>query len=80
MIYSEDAPALENLLHKTLEKQSVNRINARKEFFNVSLEEIEEIVHKHDIDAEFIRIPPADEFRKTQAIIAEEARANSGPN
>ena len=80
MIYSEDAPALENLLHKTLEKQSVNRINVRKEFFNVSLDEIEGIVRKHDIDAEFIRIPSAEEFRKTRAIIAEEAGANSSPN
>ena len=42
MIYSEDAPALENLLHKTTRKakrQSNQR--ARKEFFNVSLDEIE---------------------------------------
>ena len=37
MIYSEDAPALENHLHGLLEKRSVNRINSRKEFFNVSL-------------------------------------------
>ena len=72
MIYSEDAPTLENALHQMFEKRSVNRINARKEFFNVSLEEIEEIVRKQDVNAEFIRIPPAEEFRKTQAIIAQE--------
>ena len=80
MIYSEDAPTLENGLHKVLEKQSVNRINARKEFFNVSLEEIEEIVHQQNANAEFIRIPPAEEFRKTQAIITEEVQVNSNPN
>ena len=74
MIYSEDAPTLENALHQMLEKRSVNRINARKEFFNVSLEEIEEIARQQDVNAEFIRIPFAEEFRKTQAIIAQEAQ------
>ena len=78
MIYSEDAPALENHLHGLLEKRSVNRINSRKEFFNVSLEEIEEIVRKYNMDAQFIRVPPAEEFRKTQAIIARETRASAG--
>lgn len=78
MIYSEDAPALENHLHRLLEKQSVNRINSRKEFFNVSLEEVEKIVRKYNVDAQFIRIPPAEEFRKTQAIVAQEVQGNSG--
>lgn len=78
MIYSEDAPSLENHLHRLLESRSVNRINSRKEFFNVSLEEIEEIVHKYNMEAQFIRVPPAEEFRKTQAILAQETRANAG--
>ena len=72
MIYSEDAPTLENEIHRILEKRSVNRVNTRKEFFNVSLEEIENIVQKHDVNAEFIHVPTAEEFRKTQRIIAEE--------
>ena len=75
MIYSEDAPALENLLHSKLEHRSVNRVNARKEFFNVTLEEIEAIILHFDANAAFIRIPPAEEFRKTQAILAEEHQA-----
>ena len=78
MIYSENAPALENHLHRLLEKQSVNRINSRKEFFNVSLEEIEKIVREYNVDAQFIRISPAEEFRKTQTIIAQEMHGNSG--
>lgn len=40
MIFSENAPELETLLHKHFEKQSVNRVNLRKEFFHVSLDEI----------------------------------------
>ena len=72
MIYSDDAPALETLLHNKLERQSVNRINKRKEFFNVTLEEIEKICTDIDAKADFIRVPEAEEFRKTQAILAEE--------
>ena len=77
MIYSEDAPSLENHLHRLLEERSVNRINSRKEFFNVSLEEIEEIVHEYSVNAQFIRVPPAEEFRKTQVIIEQEMNGNS---
>lgn len=77
MIYSEDAPALENHLHRLLEKRSVNRINSRKEFFNVSLEEIEKIVRKYNVDAQFIWIPLAEEFRKTQTIITQETQTSA---
>jgi len=69
MIYSENAPELENEIHRVLIKRSVNRINTRKEFFNVRLDEIEDIVRKQDVNAEFIRIPDAKEFRETQKII-----------
>ena len=75
MIYSEDAPTLENEIHRILEKRSVNRINTRKEFFNVSLKEIENIVKNHNANAEFIRVPIAEEFRKTQLIMAEEMQS-----
>ncbi len=78
MIYSEDAPALENHIHRLLEKRSVNRINNRKEFFDVTLEEIEKIVHEYNVDTQFVRIPLAEEYRKTQAIIAQELNGNSG--
>ncbi|MBT0891668.1 DUF4041 domain-containing protein [Streptococcus lutetiensis] len=45
LIFSEDAPALENTLHKYFKKQEVNKVNQRKEFFKVNLEEIKELVH-----------------------------------
>lgn len=78
MIYSEDAPTLENELHRLLETQSVNRINTRKEFFNVTIEEVETIVKNHNADANFIRIPRAEQFRQTQAIIAREEQKDTG--
>ena len=41
-IFSDDAPTLETALHHALENKKVNMINGRKEFFNVTLEEIED--------------------------------------
>ena len=40
MIYSEDAPGLENTLHKHFDDRRVNLVNKRKEFFKVSLDDI----------------------------------------
>ena len=40
LIFSDDAPALENALHKAFESRRLNLINRRREFFHVSLNEI----------------------------------------
>ena len=42
--------------------------------YNVTLDEIENIVRKQDVNAEFIRIPDAKEFRETQRIVEMEAQ------
>lgn len=73
MIFSDDAPALESILHKHFEKNSVNRINLRKEFFNVSLDEIESVVKENfNNTVEFIRVPAATEYRQTQELLRTE--------
>ena len=75
MIFSENAPELENLLHKHFEKQSVNRINLRKEFFHVSLDEIEKVVHDNFNDiASFTKVPAAKEYRQTLSLIESELK------
>lgn len=70
MIYADDAPALENTLHKTFDEKRVNRINYRKEFFNVRLEEIEEAI-KSTTDAEFhlTKLAEAREYRETLSLL-----------
>lgn len=73
MIFSDNAPELENTLHQHFEKQSVNRVNLRKEFFHVSLDEIETFVKNNfNNTVEFIRIPAASEYRQTLAILENE--------
>lgn len=66
LIFSYDAPALETKLHKAFEDKKVNVVNQRKEFFNVTLDEIKKVVtEKVDKSVEFVDYPEADEFRST---------------
>lgn len=76
MIFSDDAPALENVLHKHFEKKSVNRVNLKKEFFNVSLDEIESVVKDNfNNTVTFNKIPVAQEYHQTLNIINSEKSA-----
>ncbi|MEB4861018.1 DUF4041 domain-containing protein [Priestia megaterium] len=73
MIFSRDAPLLERSLHNAFQDKRVNKINNRKEFFHVTLEEIKEIVYKNHNDAvEFVKIAEAREYRETQMIEKDE--------
>lgn len=76
MIFSDDAPALETALHQAFEKQSVNRVNLRKEFFRVSLDDIERVVKENFNKAvKFTRIPVAKEYNETLEILKQEQSA-----
>ena len=67
MIFSDDAPALEAALHKAFEDRKLNMVNTRREFFNVTLDEIKEVVRKNfDKTVEFIDIPDAEQYRVSQ--------------
>lgn len=74
MIFSDDAPNLETTLHQTFEKKSVNRVNLRKEFFKVSLDEIENVVKtKFNNTTTFTKVPVAKEYYETLSILKQEA-------
>lgn len=66
MIFSYQAYQLENELHKYFDKQRINKVNNRKEFFNIKLEDIKKVLDLHkeltfDFNPEF----EAEEFRET---------------
>lgn len=64
MIFSEDAPALEAALHRAFESKKINKVNNRREFFNVTLDEIKEVVKaNYSKTTEFIEIPQAEQYR-----------------
>lgn len=70
MIFSDDAPSLETALHHAFENKKVNMINGRREFFNVTLEEIEQVVKEnYDKTVEFVKIPQAEQYRESKKII-----------
>ena len=66
MIFSDDAPSLENALHKAFENRKINMVNGRKEFFKVSLNEIKAVVkNNYDKSVEFVEIPTAEQYRES---------------
>jgi hypothetical protein len=65
IIYSEDAPALENKLHKLFHQRRVNLVNERKEFFRVTIDEIARAVRENHGEIEFTLAAEAAEYRKT---------------
>ncbi len=77
IIYSDDAPALESELHKAFDGQRVNRVNERKEFFRVPIEQIATTVREQRGEIEITLTAEAAEYRMTQAILAEEAAGNA---
>lgn len=64
-IFSQDAVALESSMHERLNNQRVNKVNLRKEFFNVSIDELERIVNELDPTAEFNKTMLAEEYRQS---------------
>ena len=66
-IFSEDAVGLEAALHERLSECRVNKINARKEFFRISLDDIERLVQETDPTASFNRTMAAEEYRASMS-------------
>lgn len=67
-IFSEDAVALETALHHELNDRRVNKVNLRKEFFNVSIEELQKIVERVDPTAPFKVTALAEQYRQSISI------------
>ena len=64
MIFSDNAPALEAALHRAFEDRKLNMVNQRREFFNVTLDEIKEVIKKNfDKTVEFVDVPDAEQYR-----------------
>lgn len=65
MIFSKDAPVLENALHHAFDDRKLNSVNERREIFNLSLDEIEKVVKENfDGSVEFEKIALAEQYRE----------------
>lgn len=69
IIYTDDAPKLENELHKKFHNNRVNAVNLKKEFFRVPLEQIRDEVEKlTNNTAEFTMTILAEEYYQTKRL------------
>lgn len=66
MIFCDDAPKLEAALHNAFADRKLNFVNQRREFFNVTLDEIKKVVKEnYDRSVEFIEFAPAEQYRQS---------------
>lgn len=69
MVFSEDAPKLENALHNYFRDRQLNKVNNKKEFFKVNLHEVEKVVKEnHNKVVEFTKIAEAEQYRQSIAM------------
>lgn len=68
IIFSENAPDLEYKLHKHLNDRRINKINLRKEFFNTSIDELENLVSSLEPSAEFNKTMLAEQYYQSMAV------------
>lgn len=68
-IFSKDAFALEKELHDRFNDERVNKVNRRKEFFNISIDDVKQIVEENKADVHsFVEHPDAEEYYDTLKI------------
>ncbi len=72
MIASDDAPSLENALHRALHKTRLNKINPRKEFFRSDIDAIRQIVQAHHGEVLYVADPEALQYRQSLSMTEED--------
>jgi len=65
LVHADDAPALEAALHNYFEAKRMNKVNLRKEFFRVSIDEIEEACKKLGFTIRLSKLADARDYRAT---------------
>lgn len=66
-IFSNDAVGLEARLHQELNDKRVNKVNLRKEFFRIKIDDLEELVSSIEPTAEFNKTMMATEFHQSES-------------
>ena len=62
-IFSEDAYNLESSLHERFDNKRVNKVNRRKEFFNIGIDDVKQIVEENKASVHsFVEEPEAEEY------------------
>jgi len=73
MVSCDDAPKLENALHRDLHKTRLNKIKPRKEFFRADIEHIRKIVQENHGEVEYVADAEALEYRQSISMSEDDA-------
>jgi len=65
IIYSDDAPELERHLHNKFESKRVNKINSKKDFYNVALGEVRAEIESLNLNCQWTIKADASEYRES---------------
>ncbi len=68
MIQSDDAPALEAALHRRFLQNQVNKVNRRKEFFRLKLQDIRRVIDELAPDVRWTIASEARDYRESLAM------------
>lgn len=71
MIFAEDAPALETELHRRFHVNQVNRVNPRKEFFQVGIADLRDAIEELEIEVHWTMKAEAREYHESLALKAQ---------
>ena len=71
LIYSDNARKLEADLHNLFDTNRKNKVNKRKEFFEVDLQDIQKACNDLGHSIKFTKLADAREFRETQDLLKE---------
>lgn len=74
MIYSENAPELENIFHRKFDGKRINLVNQRREFFKVTLDDIQNVAMEMNLQLQLSKLAEAKEYRESVSL--REAKAN----
>ena len=75
LFFSKDAVSLETMLHHEFENRRVNKVNARKEFYYCTPQEVlDKLKEKNVAVVEYRVEPDAEEYRISQRIAEKQAR------
>jgi hypothetical protein len=77
LILSEDAPALESALHKRFGDHRINRVNARKEFFKVTVLDLKLTIEEMGIQAQWTLLAEAKEYKETLALLSSQDKTKT---
>ncbi len=74
LFFADDAVGIESMLHKRFERQRLNKINLRREYFKVTPEQVLDALKEESVEVlQYTVEPEAPEFRASSALLEKEA-------